>query len=109
MMIDFLIAGFTNAINHVIHHLLHLTFALVPPPKSLNVHVGRTPLLPTALSINLYTHSHLGMPVPLQSPHAILSAQNLTPLVLIHAKPNATRALVLLVQLRFYVHAGVDL
>jgi hypothetical protein len=108
-MIDFLIAGFTNAINHVIHHLLLLTSALALPPKSPIAHVGKTPLLPTPLSINLSTHSHPGKTAPLPYPHVILSAQNLTPLVLIHAKPNATPVLVLHVQFRFYVHAGVDL
>jgi hypothetical protein len=108
-MIGFLIAEFTNAINHVIHHHLHLISALDLPPKSPTVHVGRTPLLPTLPSINLFTHSHPGKTVPLLSPHAIPSAQNPTLLVLIHAKPNATPVLVLHVQLRFYVHAGVDL
>ena len=31
-MIGFLIAGFTDAINHVIHYHLHLTSALALPP-----------------------------------------------------------------------------
>ena len=108
-MIGFSIAGFINAINHVIHRHLLLTSALALPPKSLIVHVGRTPLLPTLLSINLSTHSHPGIAVPLPSPHAILSAQNPTLLVLIHAKLNVTPVLVLHVQFRFYDHAGVDL
>ena len=101
--------GFTSAINHVIHYHLLLTAALALPPKSPTVHVGRTPLPPTSLSINLSTHSRPGINVPLPSRHAILSAQNPTLLVLIYAKPNATPALVLYVQLRFYVHAGMDL
>ena len=108
-MIGFSIAGFTNAINHVIHHHLLLTSALVLPPKSPIVHVGRTPLLPTPLSINLSTHSHPGITVPLPSPHVILSAQNPTLPVLMHAKLNVTPALVLHVQFRFYDHADVDL
>ena len=107
-MIGILIAGFTNAINHVIDHHLLLTSALALPPKSPIVHVGRTPLLPTLLLINLSTHSHFGIIVPLSSPHAIPSAQNPTLLVLIHAKLNVTPVLVLHVQFRFYVHAGVD-
>ena len=107
-----MIAGFTNAINHVIHHHLLLTSVLALPPKFRIVHVGRTPSLPpppTPLSTNpSITHSHQGIAVHLASPHAIRSARNLILHVLIHAKRNATPGLVLLVQLRSYVRAGVD-
>ena len=109
LMVGFLIAGFTNVINHVIHHHLLPISALVLPPKSPIVHVGRTPLLPTLLLINLSTHSHFGIIVPLSSPHAIPSAQNPTLLVLIHVKQNATPVPVLHVQFQFFDHADVDL
>ena len=108
-MIGFLIAGFTNVINLVIHHHLLPISALVLPPKSPIVHVGRTLLLPTLLLINLSTHSHFGIIAPLPSPHAILSAQNPTLLVLIHAKQNATPVPVLHVQFQFFDRADVDL
>src|SRR5882757_3663434 len=99
-MIDFSIAASTNVKNHVIHHHPRQISALVLPPKSLIVHVEKAPLLQTPLSINISTHSHLGITVPPPSHRVIPSAPNLTLPVLIHAKPNATSAPVPHVQLR---------
>ena len=108
-MIGLTITEFINAINYVIRLHLFLTSTLALSPKLRIVHVGRPPLLPIPLSIDLSTHSHLGIIVPLPSPHAIPSAQNPTLLVLIHAKQNATPVLVLHVQFQFFDRADVDL
>ena len=52
-LIGFLIAGFTNAINHVIHHHLHLTSDLALPPLSMWEEHHRSQPLRRSITIHI--------------------------------------------------------